>query len=180
MELEKCIMGRRSVRSYEDKPVSEETIAKLLKAGVMAPSSRNKLPWKFIVITNKEKIKEISGKVKDSLRLLGGIYKERGDAKEDVIFYGAPLLILIVAQEESKSTLIDCVLAAENMMLEGYNLGLGSCYIGLMNKMGEDTAYLKTLGINENQTLFCPLIFGYPTVWPEPKDREPQVQKRIE
>jgi len=111
---------------------------------------------------------------------LGGIYKERGESSEDVIFYEAPLLILIVAEETSKSTLIDCVLASENMMLEGYNLGLGSCYIGLMNKMGDDSDYLKTLGINENQTLYCPLIFGYPKVWPEPKDREPQIQKRID
>lgn len=167
------------MRSYEDKPVAEEDITKLLKAGVMAPSSRNRLPWKFIVITNKEKIREISTKVKSALRLLGGKYGERAESKEDVIFYEAPLLILIVAEEETKSTLIDCVLAAENMMLEGYNLGLGSCYIGLMNKM-DDPAYLKTLGINENQTLYCPLIFGYPTLWPQPKEREPEIQNRIE
>ena len=180
MELEKCINGRRSVRSYQDKPVSKEDIAKILKAGVMAPSSRNRKPWKFIVITNKEKIREISAKVKSALRLLGGKFGERAESEEDVIFYEAPLLILIVAEEEPKSTLIDCVLAAENMMLEGYNLGLGSCYIGLMNKMEEDSVYLKTLGINENQKLYCPLIFGYPTVWPQPKDRKPIIQKRID
>ena len=179
MELEECITHRRSVRSYQDKPVPEEDIQKLLKAGAMAPSSQNRQPVRFIVITNKEKIQELSVKVKQALSSLGGKYGERANTEEDTIFYGAPLLILLVGDRE-KRTSGDCELAAENMLLQAYNLGLGSCYIGLMNKIGEDRETMKSVGLEESQKLYCPLIFGYPTQWPTVKTREPIVQKRIE
>lgn len=179
MEVEECILSRRSVRSYQGKPVPEEDTQKILKAGAMAPSSRNRQPVRFIVITNKEKIKELSKKVKEKLCLLGDKYSERGKSEEDVIFYGAPLLILLVGDREQR-TGGDCELAAENMMLQARELGLGSCYIGLMNKIGDDRETLESLGIEEGQELYCPLIFGYPTQWPPPKTRDAIVQKRIE
>ncbi len=179
MELEECITHRRSVRSYQDKPVPEEDIQKLLKAGAMAPSARNLQPVRYIVITNKEKIKDLSGKVKEALSSLGDKYGKRAESEEDLIFYEAPLLILLVGDKE-KWTKNDCALAAENMMLRGYELGLGSCYIGLMNKIEEDRETLSSIGIDEGQQLYCPLIFGYPTQWPPPKTREAKIQKRIE
>jgi len=179
MELEECITHRRSVRSYQDKPVPEEDIQKLLKAGAMAPSARNLQPVRYIVITNKEKIKELSGKVKEALMPLGEKYGKRAESEEDLIFYGAPLLILLVGDKE-KWTKNDCALAAQNMMLKGHELGLGSCYIGLMNKIGDDRETLSSLGLEEDQELYCPLIFGYPTQWPTVKTRDPVLQKRIE
>ncbi|MCP4647096.1 MAG: nitroreductase family protein [bacterium] len=181
MELEECIISRRSVRSYQDKPVPEEDIQKLLKAGAMAPSAMNKQPVRFIVITNKEQIRELSDKVKGKTGILGLGAKlaERAKVKEDLIFYGAPLLILLVGDAEDW-TKIDCALAAQNMMLRGYDLGLGSCYIGFMNLLGDDRETLRSLGVKDDQSLYCPLIFGYPTQWPHPKTRDAKVQKRIE
>ena len=179
MELEECIQSRRSVRNYQDKPVPEEDIQKLLKAGAMAPSARNLQPVRYILITNKEKIRELSGKVKEALMPLGEKYGKRAKSEEDLIFYGAPLLILLVGDKE-KWTKNDCALAAENMMLQAHELGLGSCYIGLMNKIGDDRETLSSIGIEEGQELYCPLIFGYPTQWPPSKTRDANVQKRIE
>jgi nitroreductase len=178
MELEECIMNRRSVRSYQGKPVPEEDIQKILKAGAMAPSSQNRQPVRFVIITNKEKISELSEKVKRALSSLGGKHAERGSTEEDTIFYGAPLLILLVGDRE-KRTSGDCDLAAENMLLQARGLGLGSCYIGLMNKIGDDRETLASLGIEKEQELYCPLVFGYPTQWPPPKTRDANVQKRI-
>ncbi len=181
MELEKCIMGRRSVRSYQDKPVPEEEIKKILKAGAMAPSAMNRESPQYIVITNKEKIRELSDKVKDKAGVigLGAKIAEKMKVKEDVIFYGAPLLVLLVGDKE-KWTAIDCALAAENMMLRAYGLGIGSCYIGFMNFIGDERETLKSIGIKDSQELYCPLIFGYPKDWPGPKTREPKIQKRID
>jgi len=134
MEAEKAILGRRAVRDYEDKPVPDAVVQKILKAGAMAPSAMDSQPCRFIVITDKKKIKEFSDKVKDKVGILGfgARFAERMKLKEDVIFYGAPLLILIVAEKGSNSgwTKIDCALAAQNMMLRAYDLGLGSCFIG--------------------------------------------------
>jgi nitroreductase len=181
MELEECILSRRSVRNYKDKPIPEEDIQKLLKAGAMAPSAMNRQPVRFIVITNKEKIRELSGKVKEKAGILGFGAKlaEKAKLSEDVIFYGAPLLILLVGDTEDW-TKVDCVLAAQNMMLQGYDLGLGSCYIGYMTMLADDRETLRSLGVKDDQSLYCPLIFGYPNQRPHPKTRDANVQKRIE
>ncbi len=178
MEAEECILSRRSVRAYQDKAIAEEEIKKILKAGAMAPSAKGIHPVRYIVITNKDKIKELSGKVKEALSAEGGKYAERAKTDEDIIFYGAPLLILLVGDKE-KWTKTDCALSAENMMLQAQDMGLGSCYIGLMNRIGDDRETLGTLGIEGDQELYCPLIFGYPEEWPQEKEREPKVQNWI-
>jgi nitroreductase len=177
METEKSIYGRRSVRDYEDKAVPDDAVEQILKAGAMAPSAMDAQPCRFTVITDRKRIKELSDKVKAGLGALGSgaRFVERMKLKEDVIFYGAPLLILISA-EESKWTAIDCALAAQNMMLRAYDLGLGSCFIGFAASLQDDREALRSLGIKDSQKLYCPLIFGYPKKWPAQKSREPKVQ----
>lgn len=180
MELEKAIMGRRSVRDYETKPIPQEILAKILKAGAMAPSARDAQPCKFIIIENRQKMLEIAEKVKRKLTSLGmgSWLAERAKIKPDVIFHGAPLLILIVAEKGDRAE-TDCGLAAQNMMLRAYDLGLGSCFIGLMRTINDERETMKELGLKDSQELYCPLIFGYPKKWPEPKDRVENIQKRI-
>jgi len=180
METEKAILGRRAVRDYENKPVPDDAVAEILKAGAMAPSAMDARPCRFIIITDGEKIRELSAKVKDRAGMLGfgARLAERLKVHEDVIFYGAPLLILIVA-ERGKWTDIDCGLAAQNMMLRAYDLGLGSCFIGYATLLKDDRETLRGLGVKDSQELYCPLIFGYPKKWPAPKVRDPQVQKTI-
>lgn len=180
MELETAIFGRRSVRDYQDKPVPEEIIQKILKAGAMAPSAMNRQPCRFIVIEDRKKIAELSEKVKKKAGLLGfgARIAERAKIVEDAIFYGGTLLILVVA-EKGNWMETDCALAAQNMMLRAYDLGLGSCFIGFMNLLDDDRETMDELGVLGSQKLYCPLIFGYPKKWPEPKEREAKIQKRI-
>jgi len=180
METEKAIHGRRSVREYQDKLVPEEIIQKILKAGAMAPSAMDSQQCRYIVITDKAKIRELSDKVKIRAGALGlGMrFAERMKLKEDVIFYGAPLLIIIVAEKGDWAS-IDCSLATQNMMLQAYDLGLGSCFIGFATMLKDDRETLRGLGIKDSQEIICPLIFGYPKEWPHPKSREAKVQKRI-
>ena len=54
------IFHRVSIRKYEDKPVEKEKIFQILKAGMQAPSACNQQPWEFYVVTDKEKILELS------------------------------------------------------------------------------------------------------------------------
>lgn len=180
MELTECIMGRRAIRSYEDKTVPEEIIGKLLKAGAMAPSAMDRQPARYIVITNKEAIREFSDKVKEKAGLLGfgARLAERAKVKKDVIFYGAPLLILIVSQKGDWEK-TDCALAAQNMMLRAYDLGLGSCFIGFANLAKDNREALRKLGVEDSQELQCALVFGYPAETPHKKEREAKVQNRI-
>jgi nitroreductase len=87
METEKAILGRRAVRAYDGKPVSEKIIAELLKAGAMAPSAMDEQPCRFIVISGRETIRRLSDRVKEkALALEGESLSKRMGSEEDVIF----------------------------------------------------------------------------------------------
>ncbi len=178
METRKAIFGRRAVREYEAKPVPERIIKEILDAGAMAPSAMDVRPCRFAIITDREEIKRLSDKAKDGLGALGvgARLAELAKLREDTIFYGAPLLILIFA-ERGRFKETDCALAAQNMMLMAYDIGLGSCYIGLAASLGKDRELMRGMGAEDNQDLYCTLIFGYPKKWPEPKTRMPELLK---
>jgi nitroreductase len=180
MELDVCISKRRSIRKYEDKAVPKDVIDKLLLAGVSAPSGMNAQPWRFVVIENRDTIKKLSQRTKDML-LKGNWpenFKESFKLEKDVIFYGAPLLILMcVPKKEDWRTvnLLDCGLAAQNMFLEAYQLGLGSCFIGFACFLNQNPELLTDVGIPKDHELVAPLIFGYPAESPAPKLQEPKI-----
>jgi nitroreductase len=180
MELDACIIGRRSVRRYEDKSVPKEVIDKLLEAGVWAPSGMNAQPWRFVVIENRESINRLSRKTKEVL--LDGQwpsdYKDAFKSENDVIFYGAPLLILMcIPKKEDWRTinLLDCGLAAENMFLKAYQEGLGNCFIGFACFLNQNPELLAEIGIPKDHELIAPMIFGYPAEKPVPKPREVKI-----
>ncbi len=185
MELDACIAGRRSVRSYEARPVPKELINKILNAGVWAPSGMNTQPWRFTIIEKGEVIDSLSRRTKElvmqSMPLpenLQAAFK----SDKDVVFYGAPLLILISVQKKAEwrtVNLLDSGLAAQNMFLAAYQAGLGSCFIGFAAFLNQDPGALAEVGIPEDHELIAPLIFGYPKEIPGPKSREVKVLKWI-
>jgi len=181
MDVMDCIRGRRSVRSYLDKPVEKEKIDRILEAGILAPSAMNSQPCRFTIITDKSKIRELSDKTKKNIGVLGvGLsIMERMKSKEDTIFYGASLLIVISTKKDSKWFKLDCALAAENMMLAAYGMGLGSCFIGFATSLNHDKEALKELGVSDDSEIIAPLIFGYPKEWPKPKEKRLNVLKWI-
>ncbi len=181
-EVIKTIKERRSTRAYKDKPVEKEKIDEILKAGYFAPSARNLQPWKFIVLTNKDLIKEIGEKIKEKVIDMPkyALVKERSKTKEDPIFYSAPLVIFILGDKENHWATIDCSLAAENMMLAAHSLNLASCPIGMARFIKDEKEIKEKLSFPENYELILTLVFGYPDEMPEPKERIKDVVKHIE
>jgi nitroreductase len=178
-------MGRRSIRSFEDKAVPKAVIDKLLEAGVWAPSGMNSQPWHFTVIENREIINKLFRKTKELVTKnmpLPENLQAAFKSDKDVVFYGAPLLILIsVKRNEDWRTvnLLDCGLAAQNMFLAAYQAGLGSCFIGFASFLNQDPKALAEVGIPEDHELVAPLIFGYPLENPASKPREVKILKWI-
>ncbi len=185
MELDACLMGRRSIRRFEDKAVPKTVIDKLLEAGVWAPSGMNSQPWRFTIVESMKIINKLSRRTKELViktmplpESLQAAFK----SEKDVVFYGAPLLILIsVKKDEEWRTinLLDCGLAAQNMFLAAYQAGLGSCFIGFAAFLNQDPKLLAEVGIPEDHELVAPLIFGYPSETPAPKPREVKILKWI-
>ena len=185
MELDACIMGRRSIRSYKDKAVPRDVVNKILSAGSWAPSGMNGQPWRFTIVENREIINKLSRRTKELVTVkmpLPENLQAAFKSDKDVVFYGAPLLIFIsVLKNEEWRTLnlLDCGLAAQNMFLAAYQAGLGSCFIGFAAFLNQDPKTLAEIGIPEDHELVAPLIFGYPNETPVSKSREAKVLKWI-
>jgi nitroreductase len=163
MELDACIRGRRSVRAYTDEPVSKEQMEAVLEAGVWAPTGMNRQPWRFMVIEDRQTIKFISDETKKAVAEMMPDMAEAMGGKDDVICYGAPALIFVCAESDKtwgQVSLLDSVLAAQNMFLKAYELGLGTCYMGFIGFL--KPGVLSKAGVPAGHELMVPFIIGHP------------------
>ncbi len=133
---------RRSIRKYQDKEIPDNELEMILEAGRWAPSASNRQPWRFIVIKNKELLAKIS-----KLCIYGKFIKN------------APVSIAIVGKisENPNWYIQDTTLASMNMQLMAWALGIGTCWIGSMNR--EKAKELLNLGPDD--FLLTILPFGY-------------------
>jgi nitroreductase len=177
----KAIKERRSIRKYEDKPVPKEVVDELLSAAMMSPSAMNRQPWEFIVVTDRKMIRELSDRVKKQAGIIGyaAKYAERFTSREDLIFYGAPLVVIVTAPKNYEWAGLDCGILAQTMFLAAYSLGLGSCFIGFARMLNKDAEAFKMLGIPADREILAPLIFGYAAEKKEPHEAKPKAVKRI-
>ena len=178
----KTIKSRRAVRTYKDKPIEKEQIQEIIECGLWAPSARNLQPWKFILVTNKNLIKEMGKRIQDKVinNPRYAFVKERAKTKEDAIFYSAPLVIFILGSKESHWSAINCSLAAENMMIAAKSLGIASCPIGMARHIKDEKDIIEKLGFDENYELILALAFGYPDEEPQAKPRNEGVVEWVE
>lgn len=160
MELLKGIITRRSIRKYRDKEIEEEKILKIVEAGMYAPSSRNRRPWFFIVIKNKNILKEIAD--------------FHPYAK---MLYRAPVAILVCGnkdlQEVEGYIALDCAASTQNMLLAASGLGIGSCWIGIYPRKERMDFIKKLLKLEENLIPISLISLGWP-------DEEKEVPERFE
>lgn len=165
MELDDCIKGRRSVRSYSDEPVSKEQIEVVLEAGTWAPTAMHREPCRFIVIEDKKLIKYVSDETKLLVKQMMPPLAKQFSTETDVVCYNAPVLILVCTEKDQQwanVNLLDSVLVAENMFLKAYELGLGACYMGFVHLLNSKPDVFKKIGIPENYEMRVPLILGNP------------------
>ena len=150
----KFLKERRSIRSFQDKPISDREIEMILEAGRWTPSASHRQPWEFIVIKNKKILEKLSKSA-----FYGNFIKE------------VPVVIAIIAKIKTspKWYLVDTSLVSMNMMLMAWALGIGTCWIGAMNREKAK----KIIGLGDNDHLLTILPFGYiKGDIPEPKPRK--------
>lgn len=187
MDYSELLTRRRSVRDYEDKEVPLDTLMQIINESCLAPSSSNRQPWHFIIITNKDVIKRLSDESKRNLL----VDLERNPAspssnyeailrdKQFNVFYNAPCLVFIVGPKDLLSIQVDCALAASYFMLSACARGLGTCWIGL-GRFIKDKELLDLIGMPEEDQIVAPVIMGYPKGIPDVPDRMgPQVLKIV-
>ncbi len=155
MDVFKAIKSRRSVRAYQDKDIPDETLAQILEAARLVPSARNLQGYKFVVIKDKEKIKQIA------------------EINKMPFVVQAPVVLLCVSTGlENKYHLIDLAIAVDHITLAAWGLGVGSCWIG---GIGASEELAKVIDAPNDTMPAIILSLGFPA------DREiPKRRKSIE
>lgn len=163
MEALENILTRASVKKYKNDPVPKELIDKIVEAGTYAPTGRNLQAPIILAVTNKEIRDELS---KANASVMG----MDGDP-----FYGAPVVLVVLAKKEVRTRVYDGSLVMGNMLLAAHALGLGACWIHRAKEtfeMPQWQEWLKTLGIDEEYEGIGNCIIGYPEIAPAVKPRK--------
>ena len=178
------LRSRRSVRSYADRPVSDQDLQELIDLAILAPTGMNAQPWVFTVVTNRETLARLDAVVVEMLRTSEQARPFREGRMAEMIndpayttLYGAPALIAISGPAKNPIAPIDCQLAAENLFLAAHARGLGTCYMGFLLMLGADVRVRSALGLPEDHVLMAAAIVGHPDARPDgpPQRRAPRV-----
>jgi len=151
-ETIKNMVSRRSVRGYKADMVPQETIDEIIKAGTYAASGRGKQSPIIIAVTNKELRDKLS-------RLNGEILGSGGDP-----FYGAPAVLIVLADKSIPTYLYDGSLVMGNLMVAAHSLGVDSCWIHRAKEIferEEGKEILKNLGIDGEYEGIGHCVLGY-------------------
>lgn len=184
------ILSRRSVRTFRRQPVPREVIEQIIDVARYAPTASNSQEVGYIVVTDQ---KIIGATAKNIFGLASRLYKltqegigrlfvnitglsqnryiramkyaqeENVKSGRDFILHDAPVLILIHAPKGKPFACDNCNIAATTIINYAHALGLGTCFIGFMNKALQFSSTLrKRLGVPGDRMVYASLVLGYP------------------
>ncbi|MBQ9881514.1 MAG: nitroreductase family protein [Synergistes sp.] len=158
---------RRSYRKFTDKPVEKELLLSCVEAASFAPSACNSQPWKFTIVVDPEKRKDVAELTQD----IGfNQWAEKAQAFIVVSEDAHPNLYPVVAERYGDKRFAegDVGMATAHLLLQAEDLGLGACVIGTF----VDTKVKRLLGISEADTVRAIIAIGYPAETHNPKKRK--------
>ncbi|MBP3537079.1 MAG: nitroreductase [Muribaculaceae bacterium] len=163
---------RRAIRSYESRIPEKELIDKVLEAGTYAPTGMGMQSPVIVAVTNPELRDRLS---KMNAEIMG---------RDTDPFYGAPVVLVVLADKDIPTYLYDGSLVMGNLMNAAHAVGLGSCWIHRAKEVfetEEGKAMLKEWGIEGNYEGIGNCILGYPVGGqPEPKARKADYIRYVE
>ncbi|MBM6775141.1 nitroreductase family protein [Olsenella profusa] len=155
---------RRSVRSYTEEVPSEELVSQVVDAGLWAASGMGRQDTVIVAVTNRA--------LRDRLSAMNA--KVMGAAEGTDPFYGAPVVLVVLARRDVPTHVYDGSLVMGNLMLAAHALGLGSCWIHRAKEefdSEEGRAILAELGVEGDFEGVGHCVLGYAAEVPAPKPR---------
>ena len=152
MDAYLAIVSKREVRAYADRPLPDDAVRRLLEAGRVAGSSRNRQARRFVALRDRALIERAAHTVYTPDNLLG-----------------AALAVAILVRGKGP-TGFDAGRAAQNMMLAASGDGIGSC----PNGIADADALAAILGHSDDEQVVTVLAFGYPARPVDPESRTPE------
>ncbi len=152
MDALKALYERASVREYKDEPISKDKLEQVIEAGRQAPTAKLEEPWEFVIVTDKNKIKELAN-ITDYGKFMANAAAAIAVFCRDIKYY-----------------LEDGCAATENILVAATALGIGSCWVA-----GDKKSYAGkiavALSVPEGLKLVSIISLGYP--------KEPPKKSRI-
>lgn len=155
---------RRSHRKFTDEEIDAEDVKLIMRAALMAPTSKGQRAWQFVVVDAPLDIEKLS------------------DAKDlgSQFMKGAPLAVVVLGDPMQNDCWVeDGSIAAISMQYQAEELGLGSCWVqmrgrGLSDGTSADTVIRGILGIPENLSVLCVIAIGH-----KADERKPQNEDKL-
>jgi nitroreductase len=152
MDAYLAIVSKREVRAYAERPLPDDAVRRILEAGRIAGSSRNRQARRFIALRDRALIE----------RAAPGVYSPSN-------LLGAALVVAIVTRGKGPTS-FDAGRAAQNMVLAAWNEGIGSS----PNGIADSDLLAGVLGHAEDESVAILLSFGFPARPVNPEGRSPQ------
>lgn len=144
-----AITSRREVRTYDGRPLPDDAVRRILEAGRLAGSSKNRQQRRFVILHDRDAV-------------AAAVWSPEN-------IRGAALLVAIVVSGKGPTGL-DAGRAAQNMLLAAHNEGIGSC----PNGIADAAAGAAAVGVGEGESVATILSFGYPARPSDPSRRAPE------
>ena len=159
-EIIKAMEERRSIRKFQPTMPAKEDLVQIVEAGLYAASGMGRQSAIIVAVTNKE--------LRDQLAKTNAEIMGKPDFDP---FYGAPAILIVLADKSCRTAIYDGSLVMGNLMLAAASLGLGSCWINRAREefdSAEGKALLKKWGIEGDWIGVGHCILGYPAADPKP------------
>lgn len=163
------ILGRKSVRTFTGKKIRKELIGVILHAAMAAPAALHKMPWKFIVITDAEKLRSLEAGLPFAKMLSGA---------------GTAIVVCAVSEEAALGNellaILDCSCASENILLAAESLGLGAVWTAVYPNQELISFVRKELNIPDNVIPLNIIPIGYPAGNEKAQDKYSEANVHLE
>lgn len=150
------IFDRKSVRKYTERPVEKDKLEMLVRAGMAAPSSRDRRPWEFVIVTDRN----LLDKMGDGLPLA----RMLKDTKQAIIVCGDTV-------KSNNAWQLDCSAAAQNVLLAAESMGLGAVWTAAYPYPERIKVVREALRLPDHIVPLTVIPIGYPTGIEKTKDK---------
>ena len=156
------LKNRRSCRRFTDEPVSQESVANIMRAALMSPSGHRINPWEFVLVENKETLRQLSVSKAAGAQLLEG----------------AAMAVVVIADTDKTDVWVeDCSIATILMQLAAEEEGLGSCWVQIRLRKDADGGSSEEnvralLGLPANYAVLSIVAIGHKERESKPFDEE--------
>ena len=173
MDAYEAIITRRSTRKYRTDAVEREKLEKVIEAGRYAPSGGNNQTSHFLVVQAPAVMEKLIALAEAAFARMEADENTYPSLRNSILAskkggyaftYHAPVLVIVANRKDYGNNMADSVAAIENMMIAANALDFGSCYINQLYWLNEEPsllAYLRELGMKENERVYASMVLGY-------------------